>query len=114
MSPIRTLKTALAVALCAAATAQAALAAGEPKNTPPFTRPISANHSGSLATIHGSRVSAAWTAVAGDAKNLRPFTRSLAETDGLARYLHNREDKATSAAIGEPKNEFPFISAATR
>ena len=114
MTLFRTLKTSAAVALCTAAVAQAALAAGEQKNVRPFTDPAKTSQSTSNATIPGSTVAQAWTAVAGDAKNLRPFTRPLAETDALARYLNQSQRTATVTSVGEPKNELPFTLVADR
>jgi hypothetical protein len=108
MTLSRTLKTTAAVALCTAAAAQAALAAGEQKNVRPFTDPAKTNQSTANATIPGSTVASAWTAVVGDAKNLQPFTRAVAETDALARYLHQNQHAATITSVGEPKNELPF------
>ena len=114
MTLSQTLKTATAVALCTAATAQAALATGEQKNVRPFTEPAQTGRSIANATIPGSVVASAWTAIVGDAKNLRPFTRPLAETDALARYLRQDRQTATIAAAGEPKNELPFTLVADR
>jgi hypothetical protein len=111
MTLSRTLKTATAGALCAVAIAQGALAAGEQKNVRPFTDPATTKQSSSNATIPGSSVAGAWTAIVGDAKNLRPFTRPLAETDALARYLNQNRHGAMITTAGEPKNELPFILA---
>lgn len=113
MTLSRTLKTVAAAALCTAATAQAALGAGEPKNTPPFIDPAKTSNGTSNATISGTTLHRAWTAIAGDAKNLQPFTRPLVEKDALARYLYNRQ-AATTTIVGEPKNVMPFTLAAHR
>jgi hypothetical protein len=114
MTLSRTLKTAAAVALCTAATAQAALAAGEQKDVRPFTDPARTSLPASNATIPGSLVAQAWTAVVGDAKNLRPFTRPLAESDALARYLRQNRPGATTTTGGEPKDELPFTVVVAR
>ena len=114
MTLSRTLKTAAAVALCTAAAAQSALAAGEQKNTLPFTDPAATSQSTSNATIPGSTVARAWRAMVGDAKNLQPFTRPLAETDAVARYLRQNQHDATITSVGEPKNELPFTLVADR
>jgi hypothetical protein len=114
MTLSRTLKTSAAVALCTAAVAQAALAAGEQKNVRPFTDPAKTNQSSSSATIPGSTVASAWTAMVGDAKNLQPFIRPLAATDALERYLRQNQHAATITSVGEPKNELPFTLLADR
>jgi hypothetical protein len=70
--PTHRIATGSALLLGTAAAAPAALAGGEPKNEPPFVRPVLAqtlNHQVSIARLHAGLL------VAGEPKNQAPFTR---------------------------------------
>ena len=107
MTLTRTLQIALATAVRTAAAAQSALAGGEPKNTTPFTRPLTSGRSRANLSLTASAIHRAWAATQGEAKNEAPFTDPVSITDGLARYLKNARS-TTSQPLGEPKNEPPF------
>jgi hypothetical protein len=92
----RFLSSSMVVVVASAVLAQAALAGGEPKNEPPFTRSVA------VRTAQSAVPSASSPArVAAEAKNELPFTR---------RIVASPVDPVTS---GEPKNELPFTTAVT-
>jgi len=102
----RTLKIALATAVCTAAAAQSALAGGEPKNNLPFTRPLTSGPPPANRGLTASAIHRAWTATQGEAKNQPPFTNPV-NIDLLARFLANSQS-TTIGPMGEPKNQPPF------
>jgi hypothetical protein len=102
----RTLQIAAATAVCTAAAAQSALAGGEPKNTSPFTRPVTPARSSTAGVIMASAIASARAAIVGEAKSERPFTFHLKDIDALGRFLSHTS--TTIAGEGEPKNEPPF------
>lgn len=105
----RTLQIAAATAVCVAATAQPALAGGEPKNTLPFTQPATGNRSPAAAGIFsGSAIASARAAIGGEPKNVEPFTRRFNNADALGRFLSQSSKSTTGERRGEPKNEAPF------
>ncbi len=69
------LRTSAAGILLTAVLAHAAVAAGEPKNEPPFTRQVAARTS--QAATHTARASS--PVIQGEPKNELPFTRTVAE-----------------------------------
>ena len=72
MSITTTIRTLVAVTAVTGTLASSALAAGEPKNTLPFTRPVAAPALTLVATLkHGSGT----IALLGEPKNVSPFTR---------------------------------------
>ena len=103
----RTLQIAVATAVCTAAAAQAALAGGEPKNAPPFTRPTTSGRSPAVVILSASAIAGARTAIVGEAKNELPFTHRVND-DALARVLRQNSHSTPRAALGEPKNQAPF------
>ncbi len=90
----RFLSSSMVVVVVSAVLAQAALAGGEPKNEPPFTRSVAVRTAQSAVETASSPAR-----VAAEAKNEAPFTRQVAATP---------VDPGTS---GEPKNELPFTTA---
>jgi hypothetical protein len=90
------LRIAIAAVLCAVVAAPAALAAGEPKNQPPFT----------MGDVAGRHVAATSTSdPAGEPKNEWPFIRPVARE--TASSAHATAESAPVAS--EPKNDAPFI-----
>ena len=104
----RTIKLVPAVVICAAATAQYALGAGEQKNMLPFTDRAIAAHSLQASTRSDSSAS---TAVVGGSKNVWPFAKAIAAVHG-GLYLSPKPAEINLA--GEAKNELPFTSSASR
>ena len=108
MTLTRTLQISVATAICAAAAAQAALAGGEPKNTPPFTRPAVDGRSPAAAiNLTASTIASARASIRGESKNEQPFTLRN-DADTLTRFLRQNSHSTTRARLGEPKNEAPF------
>jgi hypothetical protein len=105
MNLARTLQITFATAACTAVAAQAALAAGEPKNTTPFTRLVTHGQSTQV-TLSPSAIADARTAIRGEAKNQLPFTLHVG--DALARFLSQPLPATNGEQRGEPKNEAPF------
>jgi hypothetical protein len=97
IDPLRVTAVAAAAAVLLA---QSAVAAGEPKNQRPFTRPVVARVQQSAMT-HGSQA----TDVHGEAKNGWPFTRRV---DDRSRQAAARAS-ALAPPQGEAKNEPPFV-----
>ena len=92
------IRIAIAAVTCAAVAAPAAVAAGEPKNQPPFTRPV-----GVLVERH---VAVTTTAdPAGEPKNQVPFTRAI--SSGTSASAH--AVRLGPSIAGEPKNDAPFV-----
>ena len=109
MKLTRTLQMSVATAICTAAAAQAALAGGEPKNTPPFTHSAAGGRSPAAAiTFTASTIASARAAIMGESKNDQPFDRRSNDPDALARFLSQDSRSATPAFAAEPKNQSPF------
>ena len=104
----RTLQIAAATAVCMAAAAQSALAGGEPKNVPPFTRSATGGRSTAQVLLSPSAIASARIAIMGEAKNQLPFTRAVNNADALTRFLSQYSQFAAGALSGEPKNQAPF------
>jgi len=104
----RTLQIAAATAVCTAAAAQSALAGGEPKNGPPFTRPTTSGRSPAMVILSASAIASARAAIVGEAKNELPFSRRFTDADVLGRFLRQNSQSTTDARWGEPKNQVPF------
>jgi hypothetical protein len=101
MTTTTTIRVAIATLVAASVAASAALAAGEPKNTWPFTRPVGDR---TAAQVHQSQPAPS-TDIHGEPKNEWPFTRTIPErttAEAPASASPNR------AGYGEPKNEPPF------
>ena len=104
MTSIEILRCTAIAAIAAALLAQAAVAAGEPKNESPFTRPV-VTRTAQLATSHP----ASSTDVRGEPKNEWPFTRRV----GIRSTQATGNPTAAEPAIqGEPKNQPPFVKPA--
>jgi hypothetical protein len=104
MTAIKLLRRAAVVAAGTAILAQAAAAAGEPKNEWPFTRPV-----GERTPQAATLARTASTDVRGEPKNELPFTRPVGR-----RTTQNATQPASggTAGTGEPKNEPPFVQTA--
>ena len=77
MTLSRTVQLASAAALGAAVFAQAALAAGEPKNVSPFTQPAGVRLKVHLTSAPPVSIRSSATLARGEAKNGLPFTRPV-------------------------------------
>ena len=109
----RTFRLTLAIAACTAATAQAALAGGEPKNPPSSTTPISTARTTATTIIPASAIAAARAAIVAEPKNVFPFTQAFA-ADALERYLGRVSGVRSNTGSGEAKNEAPFTLPVSR
>jgi hypothetical protein len=86
--------------------AQAALASGEPKNQPPFTRPAATR------TIQATHHSVTTSPVTqGEPKNEWPFTRPVVTRSSQEAAVIPSSNAARLQ--GEPKNQPPFTDRAT-
>jgi hypothetical protein len=104
MKTTASIAKALAVtAVTAGVAASSALAAGEPKNMPPFTRALTVERAlAQPAYVTTARL------ISGELKNEMPFTR-LVTTRVHARTASS---SATVPLRGEPKNQVPFTTPA--
>src|SRR6478609_1868179 len=106
MKLARTFQITAAAAACAVTALPAALAGGEAKNSPPFTRP-----EGSASTEIISAQFSTARAFPAEPKNGTPFTRRAGE-NGVTVYARQRLSRLASAiTTAESKNEWPFTGA---
>jgi hypothetical protein len=103
----RTIQLIVATGLCAAATAaQSSLAGAEPKNTSPFTRPVTTGRLDANFSVAAPFTDRGSTAPTGEAKNQPPFTNriNIRRTFAVARSPRSE----TVLPSGEAKNQPPF------
>ena len=95
MKTTTSIRVATAALILTGALSPVALAAGEPKNDWPFTRPV-----GDRTPAQVQRSESQVIVAMGEPKNQWPFTRAAGDTtSGLS---------VQAPAAGEPKNELPF------